>query len=138
MDIDDGGTYSDIQTLTFDDVNISGFSSLNLSLMIAEDDDGVNQDWDADTLMYVEVDIDNSGTFTKLIQVAAFGGTNTEPGLDTNFDGTADGPAITNVFTAFNSAIAGTGNTIDIRITFEKQNAGDEDIAIDKVVLTGN
>ena len=138
MDIDDGGVYADVQTLLFDDVNISGFSSLDLSLMVAEDDDGTSQDWDADTLMYVEVDIDNSGTFTKILQFAAFGGTNTEPGQDTNFDGTADGPAVTNVFTEFNSAIAGTGNTIDIRITFEKQNAGDEDIAIDKIVLTGN
>lgn len=138
MDIDDGGVYADVQTLLFNDVNISGFTSLDLSLMVAEDDDGTSQDWDADTLMYVEVDIDNSGTFTKILQFAAFGGTNTEPGQDTNFDGTADGPALTNVFTAFNSAIAGTGNTIDIRITFEKQNAGDEDIAIDKVVLTGN
>lgn len=138
MDIDDGGANADIQTILFDNVNIAGYTGLDLSIMVAEDDDGANQDWDADTLLFVEIDIDNSGTFTKVLQWAAAGGTNTEPGLDTNFDGTADGAALTNVFTAYNTAIGGTGSVIDIRITFEKQNAGDEDAAIDKIVLTGN
>ena len=98
----------------------------------AEDDDGTNQDWDGDTLVYLEIDVDNSGTYTKVYQFAATGGTNTEPGVDTNFDGTADGTLLSNVFQEFTVAIP-NGSTLDLRITFENLNAGDEDISIDNV-----
>ena len=138
MDTDGAPCTSGTQTLLFDDVNIAGFSSLELAMLVAEDDDGANQDWDADTLVYVEIDIDNSGSFTKVLQFAAQGGTNTEPGLDTNFDGIADGTALTDTFQNFSNSIAGAGTLMDIRITFVNLNAGDEDIAIDKIVLSGS
>jgi PKD repeat protein len=138
MDTDGAPCTSGTQTVLFDDVNIAGFSSLELAMLVAEDDDGANQDWDADTLVYVEIDIDNSGSFTKVLQFAAQGGTNTEPGLDTNFDGIADGAALTDTFQNFSNSIAGTGALMDIRITFVNLNAGDEDIAIDKIVLSGS
>ncbi|NQY04694.1 MAG: PKD domain-containing protein [Flavobacteriaceae bacterium] len=138
MDLDGDGQAA-TQTLLFDDLNIAGLTGLELNIMVAEDDDGAtNQDWDANTLLFVEVDIDNSGSFTKVLQWASQGATNTEPGLDTDFDGIADSTPLTDTFQNFMANIAGTGLTIDIRITFERQDAGDEDAAIDKIVLTGN
>ncbi len=123
---------SDIQTLEYDDINISAGTDMTLAFIVAEDDDGTNQDWDADTLVFLEIDVDNSGIYTKVFQFAATGGTNTEPGVDTNFDGTADGTLLSNVFQEFTAAIP-NGTTLDLRITFEKLNAGDEDISIDNI-----
>jgi len=126
-------------TMLFDDVDISGETDLEFRMLLAEDDDGANQDWDAGQLFFVEVDIDNSGTFTKVLQIASAGPTNTEPGEDSNFDGVWDsvteGPAVTSNFETFVAAIAGTGSVIDIRLTFETMDAGDEDIAIDYLQL---
>ena len=46
MDLDGDGENSE-QTLTFSDINIAGYESLELRVYLAEDDDGTNQDWDA-------------------------------------------------------------------------------------------
>ncbi|WP_339751495.1 T9SS type A sorting domain-containing protein [uncultured Winogradskyella sp.] len=120
------------QTLEYDNIDISAGTDMTLAFTVAEDDDGTNQDWDADTLVYLEIDVDNSGTYTKIYQFAATGGTNTEPGVDTNFDGTADGALLSNLFQEFTAAVP-NGSTLDLRITFEKLNAGDEDISIDNI-----
>jgi hypothetical protein len=123
-------------TLEITGIDISGFTDLAFSGLFAEDDDGANQDWDADSLAFVEVQIDGGG-FTKVLQFASQGATNTEPGLDSDFDGIADGVALTDTFAQFNAAIAGTGSTLDLRITLENFNAGDEDIAFDDLTITG-
>ncbi|NNE31595.1 MAG: T9SS type A sorting domain-containing protein [Winogradskyella sp.] len=123
---------SDIQTIEYNDLDISTGSDLTLVFIAAEDDDGSAQDWDADTQVFFEIDIDNSGTFTKIFQFAATGGTNTEPGVDTNLDGTADGTLLSNSFQEFTAAIP-NGSLLDLRITFERLNAGDEDISIDNI-----
>ena len=57
-------------SITFEDINIAGATGLELRMLAAEDDDGSNEDWDASDLVYVEVDFDNSGTFTKVLQFA--------------------------------------------------------------------
>jgi hypothetical protein len=141
MDTDgepEGGT---VLTLTFDDINIAGQTDMELSLLAAEDDDGTNQDWDNNTLFYVEVDYDNSGTFTKVLQFAGQNATNTEPGLDENLDGFYDqiteGPTLTDIFTSFTVPLLGTGSTLDVRLVFENLDAGDEDIAIDDIEICG-
>ena len=125
-------------TMTFDDVNIATQSSLELHMLVAEDaPSDTNQDWDADSRLTVAVDIDNSGTFTDVLQFAAQGATNTQPALDTTFDGIGDGTALSDVFQTFTAAIAGTGSLMDIRITFEGLYAGDEVVASDFVELYG-
>lgn len=138
MDTNGDAPNHSVYAVLFDDINISGFSDLQFSGFFAEDDDGaVNQDWDADALVYVEVDIDNSGTFTKILQFASQGATNTEPGLDTDFDGVADSTSLTSAFAEFTAAIAGGGTTLDVRIVVENLEAGDEDVSFDNIQITG-
>ena len=135
QDIDGLGGPSEV-TLLIDDVDISEYNNIQLKVFIAEDDDGSDQDWDASDFVHFDYDIDNSGSFSSAIHIESSGGTNTEPAIDSNFDGIGDGAAITNTFAQFTANITGTGSLIDIRITFDLD-SGDEDIAIDNVELVG-
>ncbi|MCF7559895.1 T9SS type A sorting domain-containing protein [Sabulilitoribacter multivorans] len=121
-----------IETLTFSGINISTYSNMTFAVLVAEDDssDGF-EDWDANTSVVIEINIDGGG-YTNLIQFSSGGATNTEPGLDTNFDGIADSTLLTSSFQEFTASI-GTGSSADIRITFNNLDAGDEDIALDNI-----
>ncbi len=124
-------------TLSIDDINISGYTTLQLRVYLAEDDDGSNQDWDAPDYVHFSVDIDNSTTFTDVLNIEATGGTNTEPAIDTNFDGLGNGTKITDEFIQFTSdVISGTGSLMDILVEF-KLDDGDTDIAIDHIEIIG-
>ncbi len=129
---------ADVVTVTWNTLDIAGFSNLNFSSLFAEDDssDG-DEDWDADALVFFEYSIDGAA-FNKVIQFASGGETNTEPGLDTDFDEVRDGNALTNTFTEFSSVIPETGSNLDLRLTIENLEAGDEDIAIDNIKITGD
>lgn len=140
QDTDGEATGGSTLSLTFDDVSIAGETDLSMRLLAAEDQSGDgNEDWDSGDLVTVEVDIDNSGTFTPIMQFASQGVTNTEPGLDTDLNGTYDplteGPALSDAFSFFVADIAGTGTVMDIRITFTNLTAGDEDFALDYIEL---
>ncbi|MDD7886264.1 lamin tail domain-containing protein [Flavivirga sp. 57AJ16] len=128
----DGDCGNITQTLLFDDINISGYTSLALSLLAAEDqaDDGLG-DWDPEDMVSIAVDYDNSGTFTKVLQFAADNSaSNRTPGLDADFDGTNDGTQnLTSAFAEFTAPL-GTGTVMDVLITFTLT-SGEEDIAID-------
>ncbi len=132
-------------TMDFTGIDISGKTNLQFAISIAEDDDGANQDWDDDTELSIEYQIDGGG-YQNLLAVQAkelrddgsADGSNKAPAIDTNFDGTGDGVEISAAFTEFTSAIAGTGTTLDIRVNFNVLNAGDEDIAIDNIKVTGD
>lgn len=135
----DGEVASSTQTLLFDDIDITGFGSLQFSVFLAEDDDGTNQDWDAADFIHFDYDIDNSGVFTNLLHVESDESVqsfNSAPLIDTDFDGIGDGTEITSAFAEFSNAIAGSGSTIDIRVTINL-NSGDEDIAFDNLKVTG-
>lgn len=127
----DGEGGPTLASLTLAPIDITGATDLRLTGLFAEDaaSDGA-QDWDADALVHVEASIDG-GPWVKVLQFASQGATNTRPGLDSDFDGIADGPALTDSFTEFGAAIAGTGTALSIRITAENLEAGDEDIAFD-------
>ncbi|MCH9813290.1 MAG: ExeM/NucH family extracellular endonuclease [Epsilonproteobacteria bacterium] len=125
------------QTLTFSTIDISGKSNLVFKGLFAEDDDGTNQDWDADTGAVVEYQIDG-GSWQTLVAFAATGGTNTEPGLDTNADGVADSTLLSNTFAEFSANITGTGSSLILRVTLTNLDAGDEDIAFDNFSVEGN
>ena len=136
MDLNGEGGGSS-ETLTITGINITNFENLSLSLLVAEDDDGTNQDWDADSQLLIEVAIDG-GAFQSLLDFQASGGTNTEPALDTDADGLGDGTPLSATFADFSSAIAGTGSSLDVRISFNNLESGDEDAAIDNIMITGD
>lgn len=126
------------ETVTFNAIDISGKSNLSFSGLFAEDDSGdANEDWDADALVYVEYNIDGGG-WNKLIQFASQGATNTEPGLDTDFDGVRDGAALTPTMTRYAQSIPGSGSALAVRITVDYLQAGDEDIAFDDFIVTAD
>lgn len=135
MDIDGEPPEVDVVSILWQNIDISGYTYLVFKGLFAEDD-SLSQDWDANALVYVEYRIDE-GDFTKLIQFASEGDTNTEPGLDSDFDGLRDGAVLTNAFTEFSGAIASVGKSLDLKITIENLEAGDEDIAIDNLRLFG-
>jgi hypothetical protein len=121
---------------TFDNINVSGVSVIYLCFEVAEDDasDGL-EDWDANSAVSFEVDFDNSGSFSKVIQISGGGSTNTEPGIDTDCNGTENGTKITSTFNTYCFGISGTGSVMDLRVQINNLDDGDEDIAIDNVRL---
>ncbi|MDO5971533.1 T9SS type A sorting domain-containing protein [Flavivirga aquimarina] len=132
----DGEGASSQQSLLINNINISGYSSLEFRVHIAEDDIGASQHWDDSDFLHFNYDLDNSGIFSDLLWVEGTGGTNTEPQIDTNFDGTGDGATISDTFTQFTQSIVGTGSLLDIQIVFDF-NAIGEDIAIDNIEIWG-
>ncbi|WP_435577498.1 hypothetical protein [Gilvibacter sp.] len=137
QDIDGVPGYSSAtQTLTITGIDITGGINLEMDVLLAEDDDATNQDWDSGDLVTFEYQIDGGG-YQNLLQIASTGATNTEPAIDTDFDGVGDGTVLTETWADFNASITGTGTTLDIRITFTL-NADDEDIGIDNIRITSN
>ncbi len=137
QDLDADGMSSPA-TLSIDDINISGYTNLELRVYLAEDDDGLNEDWDASDYLHIDYDIDNSGTFSNGVWVENDGsGFNSAPYIDTDYDGDGDGAEITDTFTQFTKNITGTGSLLDIKITFGGLTSSDEDIAIDHIEIWG-
>jgi hypothetical protein len=125
-------------TMNFTGIDINGFSSLEFSSLIAEDDDGSNEDWDLSDFVHIDYRIDSGGYqnllwFESIPDGDSF---NAVPAVDTNFDGDGDGTQLTDAFSLFTAGIAGAGSLLDLRITFQL-NAGDEDIAFDNISVTG-
>ncbi|MEM8906475.1 MAG: hypothetical protein AAGD05_01410, partial [Bacteroidota bacterium] len=135
-----GGSAQD--TLTFSGINIAGQANLLLDILLAEDDatDGM-EDWDNSTgdnnFVHIDFQIDGSG-FQNLLHIEgdAPNANNGQARMDRDFDGLGDSTVLTEVFQNFNLAIAGTGTNLDLRIIINLED-GDEDIAIDNLVLTG-
>ncbi|WP_250433413.1 choice-of-anchor D domain-containing protein [Hanstruepera flava] len=133
----DGVTSSSRQSIYFSNINIAGYSSLEVRIHLAEDDDGSNQDWDDADYFHLSSEIDaNAATYENLIWVEAAGGTNSEPRIDADFNGTGESTAITDSFSQFTKSISNTGNLLDITLTFNF-NSGDEDIAVDNIEIWG-
>ncbi len=141
---DTDGATTPVDTITMDfSVNITNYENLSFSIFVAEDDaNDTNQDWDTFSSLLVEFQIDGGG-FQNLFAVESELGTdgnetNEAPREDTDFDQVGDGTEITNVFQEFTKSIAGTGSTLDLRITITDLDSGDEDVAIDNVSIEGD
>lgn len=133
----DGDGGPDYPNLYVNNIDISGYTSLELRVYLAEDDDGSNQDWDSDTYLHISCQIDG-GSSQNLLWVEAKGETNTEPAIDADFNGTGDtGSEITSTFVQYTASITGTGSDLDITFAFGMLDAGDEDIAIDHIEIYG-
>ena len=138
----DGATNEvDDITLSFTGIDISSFTNLVLSFMLAEDDsfDG-REDWDTTSSFQVAYQIDGSGFTTGFAVESELGSdgnrTNERARVDTDLDGTGDGTEITDIFQQFAFGI-GDGDLLDLRFTFTDLNAGDEDLALDSILLSG-
>jgi hypothetical protein len=118
----DGGPDPATQTLTWSGLNISGFTALMLSVDLAADLGG----FDPTDQITFEANIDGTG-FNVVTQ---FNGSVTN-GVAT--DGTTN---LSLAFQTITNAIAGTGNLLDLRLTITA-NAGNEEFAIDNVIVTG-
>ncbi|GAB5408336.1 MAG: hypothetical protein BalsKO_07010 [Balneolaceae bacterium] len=127
----------DVETIIITGINISGFNTLDLRVFVAEDEaNDAAQDWDADAVVQFDYQIDGGG-YTNGIWFAGQGATNTEPLQDTNYDGVGDGTALTDAFAQFVHSIAGTGSSMDIKVTITKLDSGDEDVAFDNIEVYG-
>lgn len=137
QDIDGEGA-TNPATLSFNGINISGFTNLGFSGLFAEDDaTDSNEDWDAPDFVSVQYSIDG-GALQNLLAFENDGSTfNSEAFLDTDFDGIGDGQVLTDTFTQFNAGITGTGNSLDLLFTLSLD-SGDEDIAFDNITITGD
>ena len=140
----DGANSGNIDQLTLDifGLNINNYENLQLSFLIAEDDatDG-NEDWDTPTSVRFSYQIDGGG-FVDVFAVESELGTdgnetNERPLIDTDFNGVGDGAEITNVAMPVIQNLAGTGSVLDIRVSFDFFDTGDEDIAIDNISVMG-
>lgn len=122
--------------LEFSNIGITGVSDLQLSVYLAEDDDGARQDWDRTDFVSISYSIDGGGA-EDLLSLRNDGSVyNSAPFIDTDFDGIGDGTEITAAFTEFSASIAASGNLLDLFFTFSL-NAADEDIAVDNIRLSG-
>ncbi|MEM7213721.1 MAG: hypothetical protein AAF479_17875, partial [Pseudomonadota bacterium] len=135
----------DSEFVLIEDIDISGFTNLSFSGLFAEQNQSNRgnggADWDANTLVFVEVSIDG-GAFVKVLQFAATG-TNTPVQVDTDLDGVGDGPFLgavagLSVLEEHTASIAGTGSLLDLRVTFENLQADDEDMGIDRLQINGD
>ena len=139
QDIDGEGAGPE-QTIEFTGLDISGLTDLSFSALFAEDDasDG-NEDWDGgsdNNFVRLEYQIDGGG-FQTFFAIENDGSTfNSAPFVDTDLDGVGDGAEITDAFTRYTAALAGTGSVLDLRITLNLED-GDEDIALDDIMVVG-
>lgn len=123
--------------LSWQNIDISNWQNLMLSWFIAEDDssDG-REDIDTSTFFEINAQVDKGG-FSSIFSVRSADGTNSQPAVDTNFDGVGDGVEITDAFQQFSYNLA-VGQILDIEVVFENFDAGDEDFAFDQLTLSGD
>lgn len=143
QDIDGDGA-SVPANISFGNIDITGLSTIFFSAQFAEDDDGFSQDWDVNDYVHVDYSFDGGATWVTFFAIENDGSTfNSAPFVDTNLDGTGDGQEITNILTNFKSSFVNDGvtnptasTTVSIRINIRLE-SGDEDIAIDNVLIRG-
>ncbi|MGB1253290.1 MAG: ExeM/NucH family extracellular endonuclease, partial [Candidatus Promineifilaceae bacterium] len=123
---------SDSESIVFQSFSISGTTDFIFKGLFAEDDSSdSNEDWDADSSLRIEYQVDG-GAWTPVLQFeASVDATNQEPAEDTNFDGTGDGTPLTSAFTEFAKPFSASGSMMTIAVRFEKFDSGDEDVALD-------
>ncbi len=115
--------------LTFATFNLNGADSVDFSVDLAEDDDGLNQDWDELDFVNFQISLDG-GAFTNIMSVGIAGtGFNQEPEVS--------GTAVTSTWATFNAFGINTSGFTTAAIRVEiSLDSGDEDIAIDNLTVT--
>lgn len=128
-DIDGEGATLPV-SLTTSTFSIANHNNLRFAVDLAEDDDGANQDWDLPDYVNFEYSLDG-GSWQSIFSAINDGST---------FNSAAfiNGVEITSTFSTFSADLSAlTGSTLAVRIVFSLD-AGDEDIAIDNIRVTGD
>ncbi|MEO0557354.1 MAG: hypothetical protein AAF170_04130 [Bacteroidota bacterium] len=148
QDIDDGGAFEPTQSMSFMGLDVEGLTDLQVSFRLAEDQaSNDDEDWDAADYFRVYATVYDEAVAGRQrnSEVLVFAVEaeepeedqfNNRPLVDTDLNGIGDGTEITPEFAAFMASIPGTGERLDLRIEFSL-NAGDVDIALDDVMVTG-
>lgn len=118
----DGDGGSNTKSITWPNLDISGYTNLNLSVDLAADTGG----FDTSDQILLEVNIDGSG-YTTLM---AFTGT----AINTN--ATNGSITLNTTFQTITENIVGTGNLLDLRLTITVD-AANEEFAVDEIILDG-
>ncbi len=133
-----GDVGSNTESLTISGIDIRDFVNLHLDIDLAEDDqDDGQEDWNASTFFSVEARIDG-GAWGEVLRIEGTDQTDHEPGQDTDFDSERDGRALAEAWQEFGGDIIGTGNDLDVRLTWNDFLFSGEDIAVDDIRVTGD
>lgn len=117
--------------LSINDIDITGFTDLRFSFAVA----GVGSGWDGfSDLVQVEAQIDNISIGT-LFSVQNLGALANAP--DVFQFGIINQGTLNSTFTAYESAIFQTGDSLDLTFSFRINSNLGEDIAIDDILVTG-
>ncbi|MBT8252535.1 MAG: T9SS type A sorting domain-containing protein [Flavobacteriaceae bacterium] len=143
MDMDGIASYGSMQTgsLNWNNLDVSTSAIATVSAFFAEDIDtgGSPYDWDPNTQVLIQVQLDGGGYTTVFALESTGTGFNNQAAVDTNFDGLGDGTLINDVLTELMVMVdVSTASTIDVRITMTGLNAAGEDVAIDNVTIVGD
>lgn len=130
--------------LVWTDLPVGNFTNLNVSGSFGEDDatDG-NEDWDTTSSVRVEFSFNNTNWMDLIAFESEIGtdgnATNELPRQDTDFDTTGDGAPLVPLLTQYSGMFAtGGAATVSIRIVIQDLDTGDEDIAIDNIIISAN
>ncbi len=126
LDYDTGTTK---HYVTCDAINVSGYESFQIKLLLAGC--GSGYDKEGEEFLKIQYQFD-SGGFTTLAQFLGNGNYYTE---DANADGTVDGSDINPAMQEFTYSIPGSGSSLQIRIWM--YNGGSEELAIDYIRVSG-
>jgi|GEM_PF-834604 hypothetical protein len=136
QDIDGEGATLPV-TLSTAQIDVTGLSNLDLAVLLAEDSELPDLDWDNDDYVHFTYTLD-SGAPQNLLwiesnELIADGNTNDEASIDTDFDGVGDGQVLTDALTEFSAGFDVSGaTTLEIQVEFQLD-SGDEDIAMDNL-----
>lgn len=132
-DTDKSGTQGYVG-LTLNSVNVSGYTDLSVSLLLAAGGNGNIYEYvDYISLQYSM----NSGAFTQIGRFSGDSYSSSSPlKSDTDFNGLGDGIALTNAFQKFTYAIPETGSALQVRI-MTSMSASGEAVAVDNFLIEG-
>jgi len=133
QDLDGEGATLPI-TISWTGIDINGETDLQFSADFAEYADGSSGGIDYADFIRVEVQIDGGG-YTNILEFRGDLEFNGLFAVDTDNDGIGDGATMGNEAQNFTAAIAGTGTTLDLRISCQL-NSGYEDFGLDNVKIT--
>lgn len=130
----DGGGVTRYVGLTLNSVNVSGYTDLRVSLLLAAGGDG---NWyEGDDYISLQYSM-NSGAFTKIGRFSGDSYASSSPlRSDTDFNGLGDGIALTSAFQKFTYIIPETGSALQVMIE-TNMNSSHEEVALDNFLIEG-